>query len=193
MVERSTAMAETLSHHRFSVDDYHRMVEAGILTKDDRVELLHGEIVVMAPISRRHSACVHRLLDVFGGLGTRALKSVQSPVQFEDSEPEPDFALLERREDFYASAHPGPADVFLLVEVAVSSLAVDRGVKLPLYAASGIREFWLVDVEADAIEVHRHPDPESRRYTEVRRVVRGETLQAEAFPDFEVPASKILP
>ena len=191
MVERSATMAEAISRHRFSVEDYHRMVEAGILTENDPVELIRGELVVMAPIGSPHAASVTRLTDAFDGLRARVFRSTQNPVWLADSEPEPDFQLLVRKDDYYASGHPKPADVYLLVEVADSSLRFDREVKGPLYAENGIREYWLVDIEGDAIEVRRRP--EDGRYRELRTVRRGETIAPEAFPDFEVAADAILP
>jgi Uma2 family endonuclease len=184
-------MAETLPRHRFTVEDYHRMVEAGILTEDDPVELIHGEVVVMAPIGTRHTACVNRLVEVFDGLRPSVLRSVQNPVRLSDSEPEPDFALLARRDDFYASAHPVPADVRLVVEVAEASLPFDREVKGPLYAGNGIREYWIVDLEGDRIEIRRRPEGTS--WGEVGAAGRGERIAPEAFPDFEVAVDDILP
>ena len=191
MAERSVAMAETVPRHRFSVEDYERMVEAGILTENDKVELIRGEIVVMAPIGSRHTACINRMIEVFEGLRSRALRSVQNPVRLEDSEPEPDLVLLERRDDYYSSSHPTPEDVLLVVEVADSSQRFDREVKGPLYAENGIREYWLVDVEADRIEINR--EPEGSIYRDARSVGRGDRIAPASFPDFEVRADDILP
>jgi len=191
MPVRSVAMAEMIERRRFSVDDYHRMAEAGILTEDDRVELIHGEILVMAPIGTRHTACVKGLNRLFAGLQATALLSVQDPVAMEDSEPEPDFAILALRDDLFATAHPTPSDVHLIVEVADAGRTLDREVKGPLYAASGIREYWLVDLETDRIEIHRRP--EGRRWREIRTVGPGDRIAPEAFPDFEVAVDDVLP
>ena len=191
MPDRSATMETALPRHRFTVADYHRMVEAGILTENDRVELIRGEIVVMAPIGSPHSACVCRLNEAFEPLGATTLRSSQNPVVLMDSEPEPDFLLLARRDDYYAGAHPTPADVYLLVEVADSSQRFDRGVKGPLYASNGIREYWIVDLETDRVEVHR--SPEERRWREVSIPGRGDSVALEAFPEFVVPLDDVLP
>ncbi len=145
--------------HGFSRDDYYRMAAAGILGEDDRVELIEGEIIDMAPIGSHHAGTITdlnaRLQRALAGM---ALVSVQSPVILSDrSEPEPDLAVLKRRADCYRSGHPEPADVFLLIEVAETSLAYDREVKLPLYAAHGIPETWIVDLEGHQLGIHRQP------------------------------------
>jgi hypothetical protein len=151
-------MAVQLLKRLFTVVEYHRMAEAGILGEDDRVELLEGEIVQMGPIGSRHASCVKRLVDIFIPLqvGRKVILSVRDPIELgEHSEPQPDLTVLKPRPDFYAKAHPGPADVFLLVEVADlsacnaqagTSAAYDRDMKVPLYAQAGVPEVWVVDV-----------------------------------------------
>ncbi|PSQ96352.1 MAG: Uma2 family endonuclease [Bacteroidetes bacterium SW_9_63_38] len=145
---------------RFTVDEYYRMGEAGVFDEDDRVELLDGHIYVMSPIGSEHAACVRRLNRLFQSrLGGRGLVSVQNPVRLaDDSEPEPDVVLLRPHDDGYASEHPGPEEVTMVVEVADTSLSFDRDVKLPLYAEAGIPEVWLVDLEASVIHVYRDPN-----------------------------------
>lgn len=135
-------MSVQLLRRSFTVEEYHRMAEAGILREDDRVELLEGEIVEMTPIGSRHAACVDRLNQLgVRGVGPRAIVRVQSPVRLgERSEPQPDLTLLRARPDFYAHAHPGPADVLLIIEVAEASADADRTVKMPLYARAAIPE-----------------------------------------------------
>lgn len=191
MSERSTAMAETIPRHRFSVDDYERMVEAGILTENDKVELIRGEIVVMAPIGSRHSACVSRLNEVFEGLRELALRRVQDAIRLSDSEPEPDLVLVSRHDDYYAAAHPTPDDIHLVVEVADTSQRFDREVKGALYAENRIREYWLVDVEANRIEIRR--EPEGTAWRETRTAGPGETIRLAAFPDYEVRTDDVIP
>ena len=125
------------AQRRFSRVDYHAMGDAGILAPDERVELMEGEVVVMSPIGSRHAAGVLQLIRAFtsGSLAGRALVQVQNPLAASDrSEPQPDLMLLIPRDDSYASGHPGPEDVFLLVEVADSSLKYDRRAKIPFYA-----------------------------------------------------------
>ncbi|MEM7585605.1 MAG: Uma2 family endonuclease [Acidobacteriota bacterium] len=183
------ALAETL---RFTVDDYHRMVDAGILAEDDPVELVEGQILMMAPVGSRHAAHVKRLNRLLTfELGTRAIVAVQDPITVDDfSEPEPDLSLLRPRDDFYAAAHPRPEDVFWLVEVSHTSLEVDREVKLPLYARHRIPEVWVVDVAAAVLEVFR--SPENGRYRERSKVEKGQTISALAFPDLSFAVQAIL-
>ena len=173
-------MATGLTTRRFTVEDYYRMAEAGILTPDDRVELLDGEIAEMTPIGSRHAACVDRLTRLLTqAIGDRAIVRVQNPIRLDRySEPHPDLALLRPRDDFYAAAHPGPADVLLVIEVARTSEQIDRTVKLPLYARSGIPTAWLVVLEDDLIFLHEGPAPD--RYRVVRELHRGDRLRLEA-------------
>lgn len=145
--------------HRYTVDDYHRMGEAGILRADQRVELIEGEIIDMTPIGSRHAAVVDRLTQLLGTTaGNQAIVRVQNPIALDDlSEPQPDLSLLRPRDDFYAAAHPRPVDVLLVVDVADTSLAFDRDVKIPLYARHGIPEAWLIDLEARRLTVYSEP------------------------------------
>ena len=124
-------MALPLSRHRFTVDEYHKMAEHGVLTEDDRVELIDGEILDMPPIGSGHSGSVNWFTDAFRGLfGDRAQLSIQNPLRLGlRVEPQPDVMLLRRRPDYYRAGHPGPDDVLLLVEVADSSLSYDRKTK----------------------------------------------------------------
>lgn len=132
----------------FTVEEYHKMAEAGILAEDDRVELIEGEIFQMSPIGRRHAAHVKRLNKLFNQrMGDRVLVSVQDPVILSDlSKPEPDLSLLKPHPDFYEAGHPQPEDVFLLVEVSDSTVENDQYEKVPTYAKSDIVEVWLVNI-----------------------------------------------
>ena len=181
-----------LTRHRFTLDEYHRMAEAGILTEDDRVELIRGEIVQMTPIGSRHASCVARLSDVLlGSLRGRAVLWPQNPLTIPpDSEPQPDVILLRYRDDFYRHALPGPEDVALLIEVADRSLRYDRRLKAPLYAEAGVQEYWIVDLEADAVEVHRSLS--DGRFRSVERLGLAATLSPLAFPDVQITAASIL-
>ncbi len=185
-------MAVQVSRRLFTVAEYHRMAEARILGEDDRVELLDGEIVQMTPIGSRHAACVDRLVRWFGRqVGDEAIVRVQGPIRLsEHSEPQPDLALLKPRPDFYAQAHPGPADVLLLIEVAETSSDSDRDVKLPLYARAGIGEVWLVDLTAERVEVYRQPW--FRGYQDCHTVRRGQRLAPQALPDLNLSADAVL-
>ncbi|MEL7086314.1 MAG: Uma2 family endonuclease [Cyanobacteria bacterium J06597_1] len=170
-------------HRQFTVDEYYRMAEAGILTPDDRVELIEGEIVQMSPMGSRHAACIKRLTQLFvATLQMQAIVSVQTPVRLGDySEPEPDFAILKPRSDFYATQHPQPVEVFALVEVSDSSLPFNRNTKAVLYAREGIGEFWIVDLNAPSLEVYRSPSSEG--YRDVRMLRKGELVAFQAFAE----------
>jgi Uma2 family endonuclease len=186
------AMAVTLTKRRFTVEEYHRMAEAGILSEDDRVELIRGEVVEMAPIGRRHAGVVDRLNHLLTSrLGGRAIVRVQGPLPLPpDSEPEPDVQVLRPCPDFYVDTPLGPGDVLLLIEVADTTLATDRGVKMPLYAEAGIREVWLVDLESGHVVVHLEPGPAG--YREIRTAGRGQSLQPVALPDLALTVDEIL-
>jgi Uma2 family endonuclease len=148
------------TRHKLTVDDYHRMAEAGILGEDDRVELIDGEIIDMAPIGQDHAATVNKLnRALVMAFGDRAIVSVQNPVRLNRfNEPQPDFAVFRPRDDFYAAGErPTAAETLLVIEVADSSLRYDRTVKLPLYARSGIVEVWIVDLRHRRVDVHCSP------------------------------------
>ncbi len=156
------------------------------------MELLAGEIYEAAAVGSPHAGCVMRLTEWFATrVGERAIVNVQNPVELSAlSEPEPDLTLLVRRESYYADRHPGPGDVLLLIEVALTSYEYDRHLKLPLYAEAGIREVWLIDLERRAIEVYRDPSEGSYRSAESRRA--GDTLAPIALPDLELGVSELF-
>jgi Uma2 family endonuclease len=145
--------------HRLTVDDYYRMADVGILDPEARVELIDGEIIDMAAPGSPHAATVHYLNEVLvRAVEGRATVLVQNPVRLSDySEPQPDLALLRRRDDFYRERHPRPDDVLLIVEIAATSLRFDRETKLPLYARHGIPEMWLVDLGSRRFSRYRAP------------------------------------
>ena len=148
--------------HRLSVTDFQRMAEVGILGEGDRLELIEGEIIHMAPIGSRHAAVVDQLAQLLHkAVGDAAILRVQGPLQLgEHSQPQPDLALLRYRRDFYAQAHPGPEDTLLLIEVADYSLAYDRQIKIPLYARHLIPEAWLINLQQDRLEIYQSPSSE---------------------------------
>ena len=150
-------MAVEALKRRFTVDEYHRMGEAGIFSEDDRVELIDGEIVQMTPIGPRHASCVRRLIAILPPLvADYALVDVQNPVILgTHDEPQPDVVLLTRRPDFYRKAHPGPSDALLVIEVADTSLEHDRTRKLQRYAFAGVAEVWIVNLGESLVEVFR--------------------------------------
>jgi Uma2 family endonuclease len=184
-------MGVQVQRRLFTVEEYHRMAEAGILSEDDRVELIEGELVTMSPIGSRHAACVARLTALLFPVEGRGILWVQNPIRLgARSEPQPDVTLLRYRPDFYASAHPGPEDVLLVVEVAETSADADRSLKIPLYARYGIPEAWLVDLLEEHIEIYRHPTPQGYRSLHIAH--RGETVSPTALPDMELSVDEIL-
>jgi Uma2 family endonuclease len=186
-------MSDLLTRYRFTVEEYHRMGEAGILPEDGRIELIAGDIVVREPIGSRHAGAVNRLTRLWTSrLGERAVVQIQNPIELpnEDSEPQPDVTLLRPRADFYAAAHPLAADILLLIEVADSTLAVDRRVRMPLYGRAAIREAWLLDLTADRVEVYRAPVAD--RYQHVVRLERGQRVAPLAFADLIVTVEDLL-
>jgi Uma2 family endonuclease len=184
-------MAVDIQKRLFTCDEYETMLVAGILSEDDRTELIEGEILQMPPIGSPHAGGINRLNALFSHLAGRAILSVQNPLRLNDlSEPQPDFVLLRPREDFYRDSHPRPEDVLLVIEVADASLAFDRRVKAPLYAMNGIAELWILDLQDRTIEVYRHPS--ARGYLDVRRCDRESSLKMLAFPDLEILVEEIL-
>ncbi len=185
-------MALQLTKRRFTVFEYHQMAQAGILGEDDRVELIDGEVTEMVPIGRRHSGCVNRLNELFvKTFAGYAVVSVLNPIVLGDyTEPQPDLAILKPRSDFYAGGHPIPEYILLLVEVGEASADLDRRLKMPLYARSGIAEVWLVDLEQETVTIYRDPAPGGFRTAQVVR--RGEQLAPLAFPDHSFEVATIL-
>ncbi len=185
-------MSVQLLKRKFSVKEYNQMPQAGILKKEERVELIRGEIVKMSPIGRHHAACVNRLIRVFTReLGDRVIVTAQNPVELDDySEPEPDIALLEPKADFYESGHPKPAEIFLIVEVGDSTIKYDREVKIPLYAEDNIIEVWLVDLNGQCLEVYRQPSASG--YQQIQKLQRGQNLSVQHFPGINFKVDEIL-
>jgi Uma2 family endonuclease len=178
--------------HAFTVDEWHRMGEAGLFGEDARVELLDGEVIEMSPIGSAHGGCVIALNRLLVEAAARqALISVQGPVRLDDrSEPQPDIAVLAPREDGYRRSHATPGEILLLIEVADSSLAFDRDTKAPYYAACGVTETWIVDLEAEQVLVMRSPSPSG--YGQIRDRSRGDRLQIEAMPDISFSVDDVF-
>ncbi|PZS23451.1 MAG: Uma2 family endonuclease [Acidimicrobiales bacterium] len=180
-----------LERHRFSVEDYYQLARAGVLREDDRVELIRGELLVMSPIGSRHAESLRRLSRALTvGVGDRAMVAVQDPLRMPDSEPQPDLMLLSPRPGGDWETHPRPADVLMLVEVADTTVAYDREVKLPLYAEAGIPEAWLVDLVAARLEMHRGPGPDG--YRQITHTRAGDTVAPTAFQDVMVEVGSLL-
>jgi len=177
---------------RFTVDEYRRMADAGVFRPGERVELIDGEIVEMAPIGRRHANCVTNLTRLLiTRLGDRAIVSPQNSIRISmRSEPQPDLTVLRRPAISYKDEDATVSDVLLLIEVADTSLAYDRNVKLRLYAAAGIPEVWIVDAAGEEIEIYR--SPESGGFREVQRARPGGTVTPSAFPDLTLAVADVF-
>jgi len=180
-----------VQRHRFTVEEYHRMGETGLLGEDDRVELIDGEVVQMSPIGARHFACVVNLTHMLmAACGDRCFVSVQNPVVLsERSETQPDLSLLRKRPD-PAGRLPEPEDVALVVEVSDTTLAYDRDTKLPRYAVAGIPEVWVVDLEGRRIEVYSGPSADG--YSVSVKSGPGEQARSESVDELSVAVDEVL-
>lgn len=177
--------------HLFTVHEYELIGKAGIIHEDERVELIGGEIVEMAPIGDRHASVVARLDDLLRRIPQEGMLWVQNPVTVSGvSQPQPDICVLRRRDDYYSLGKPGPGDVLLTVEVADSSLSYDRRIKLPLYAQSGVPEVWIVNLEADELEVSL--EPREGGYSRQLTMKRGDRIAPSAFPEVSFMVDEIL-
>jgi Uma2 family endonuclease len=185
-------MSAEIIKKRFTVDEYYRMVEVGILQPKERVELIDGEIVEMSPISHRHGVRVIRLTTLFvKAFDERGIVSVQGSIRLKDwTEPQPDFVVFKPRPDFYAGKKTAPQDVLFLMEVSDASLRYDRNVKVPLYAAAGIPEVWVEDAKNDILYVYR--DPRDGSYSVMIEAKRGDFISPLAFPDIQFPIDHLL-
>lgn len=171
-------MTIAITRHQFTVHEYARMRETGILTEDDRVELLDGEIYVMSPIGPLHVGIVNKLNKLLTKqVGDSGIISIQNPIRLSDySEPQPDIAILSPRDDFYTHALATPDDLLLVIEIADSSIEYDREEKLPRYARSQVSEVWIVDVTKKVIE--QYTQPLQGEYTQLHKVLAGNTITA---------------
>jgi len=182
---------QTPTKHRFDVDAYYKLAEAGILPNPHRVELIDGEIIDLNAIGSPHAAITTRLTRQFiRAVGDLAIISVQNPLRLDSyNEPEPDLLVLRPRADDYQANHPGAADVLLLVEVSDSSLAYDRGRKLALYAKFGVAEVWIVDLAGAALEIYRQP--KEGAYALMERRTSG-SLTPDLVPSVAIDVAALL-
>lgn len=178
---------------KFTVEEYYRMAEVGILGPEDRVELIDGQILQMSPPGIRHVAASHRANTLFTeALGRRVIVSVQNPLRLDRfNEPQPDIIILKPVPDFYASRNSGPQDALLVIEISDTSLSFDRKVKVPHYAAKGVPEVWIEDLKHDVLLVYR--DPAGELYDTNLTLRRGENISPLAFPDTVFKVEDLLP
>ena len=196
-VASTAAIVETpepLTPHRYrlTVAEYHRLGENGIFDEDFRVELIEGDLIAMPPIGEQHASKTRQLNRLFSlQVGDTAIVDVQNPVALDvHSEPQPDMVLLKPRPDFYASAHPGPEDVLLLIEVSDSTLRYDRDIKVPLYAKAGIPEVWLLDVTGQRLEIYRRPSLEG--YREIHYPAPTESIAPVLLPELILSVASLF-
>jgi len=176
----------------FTVDDYYRMAEAGIIGPEERVELIDGEIIQMSPPGNRHIACVNRATTAFvEAFGKRAIVSVQNPLRLNIyNEPQPDIVVLKPRSDFYASTRLSPEHTFFVVEISDTSLAFDRKIKLVRYATFGVPEVWIEDLQHDLPLVFRQLEEQSYKSSLTLRP--GDAVSPFAFPDTTFKVEQLL-
>lgn len=184
-------MSVQLKRRRFTLDDVRRMIASGIVREDERIELINGEIVEMAAMGGEHFECVMLCTEVLTAVPDKTwYVSVQNALQLaEDHAPQPDIALIRRRD--YQGELPGPSDVLLAIEVSDTTLGYDRRVKVPLYAAAGIPETWIVDVKRRRIS--RYSDLQGDKYAVVQPFQRGDMMASLVLPAIEFPVDAILP
>lgn len=182
---------ETLQRRKLSVDEFHRIGTAGILREDDRIELIDGEMIEMAPIGSKHAAKVNRLSRMLAlAAGRNAIVSTQNPILLPPrSEPQPDIALLKPRPDDYETSLPRARDVLLIIEVSDVTLAYDREVKIPLYALHAISEVWLLDVQDRQMIVHRRPS--AKGYRRIVTFGRTESIAPQALPGVRIDLAEV--
>lgn len=184
--------ASKVSPKRFRVEEFRKMMEAGILPEESGWEILDGFLIDKIKIGSRSAGTIKKVARIFGQLvGNSTLLSIHNPIHLNQyNEPEPDIALLKPRADFYAESHPTPADVLLLVEVSDSTVEYDREIKKKLYAEAGIQEFWLVDLKNDTIEVYTQP--KNGNYYSARILEAEETIKSTTIENLTLPINEIL-
>ena len=187
-IRQSTALYR---HYHWTVDEFHKITAAGVLTEDDRIELIEGELLEMAPIGSGHASHVKRLNHRFTALlGNKAIVSIQDPIALgESSEPQPDIALLCWRDDFYEKNNPQPQDILLIIEVADTTASFDREVKVPLYARHDIAEVWIIDLQKQRVETYRQlVDAE---YSEIKHHRQGK-IAPELLPEAVIELTELF-
>lgn len=187
-----SVMQTEVARRLFTVDEYDRMVEVGILGKSDAVELIEGEIIEMSPIGPRHDACVDRANAMFTPrVQGKAIVRVQGSIRLGDfSRPEPDLILLKYQKDYYAPKGAVTKDALLVIEVSESSFRYDRGPKLAMYAKHGVYEVWIEDLNTDTLLVFRDRQPEG--YAVSLEFKHGDSISPLAFPDLVIKVDDLL-
>lgn len=194
-----TAIPKARELRRFTLDEYQQLIDLGLFHEDERIELLDGLLVEMSPINPRHAVCVDKLSRVVNHLlYNKAWIRVQAPITIEGraSQPQPDVAIAVLQPEVYEERHVKAEEVFLLVEVADSSLHSDQTDKLELYASAGVPEYWIVNLVDNRLEVYQEPyllETGEGGYKVKRIYLRNDTVSTQAFPECQVALNEILP
>jgi Uma2 family endonuclease len=176
-----------------TVDDYHRMIETGIISEGEHIELILGQVFNMVAKGTRHTLCTRQLFkQLLNLIGDQADVQSQDPITLpNNSEPEPDIVIARLRDDNYATSHPTPVDILLVIEVADSSIDFDRNTKLPIYAAAGINEYWIVNLIDSRLEIYSQP--EGAIYTNTQIVLPPRLVNIPQFPEITLDLTTIFP
>ena len=182
---------------RFTITEYHRLADLNFFTEDDRVELIKGEIIKMAAKGKAHSVCNTRLYrELFKLLEEKATIRGQEPIIINDSEPEPDLTIVKNTPDDYFLNHPIPSDIFLIIEVADSSLKYDQEVKLFLYSEAGISDYWIFNLMAYYLECYSDPYQDLQGkfgYRHKSIILPNESVKLPSFPELILDLTKVFP
>ncbi|QLE58822.1 Uma2 family endonuclease [Nostoc sp. TCL26-01] len=183
---------------RFSLEEYRKLTDLGFFHEDDHIELINGELIQMASKGTAHATCLRKLLKELPGIiRDRATLQSQAPITIPpNSEPEPDFAIIKNRSDDYLSAHPSPADVLLVMEIADSSLTYDQDIKIPLYAQAGISDYWIFNLFDNYLECYGEPYQDSQGkygYANKRIVLPNQLIALPCFPHLSVDLNQVFP
>lgn len=178
---------------RFTVEEYYKMVEAGVLHEGERVELIEGEIIVMSPQGSKHASSASRAAEwFFLNFASRCCVRIQAPIHLDDlSEPEPDIVLAVTSEDYYSDHHPIPSEILMVMEVSYSTLDFDRKRKSRIYAQAGIRQYCLLNLNARELEDYRQPSADG--YRSKQTYAEDQSFNLMAFPKISIKVADLLP
>ena len=186
------------THRKFTIDEYHQLVDLGFFTENDRIELIRGEIIEMAPKRTPHSVCNSTLFgELYRLLYDRANVRGQEPIVLPfNSEPEPDVVIAKKKDDNYLSAHPTVEDIILVIEISDSTLQYDKETKLPLYAEAGIDNYWIVNLVDNRLEVYSNSFSDSKErfgYRNQKIILPDENIEIPDFGDTSLHLKAIFP
>ncbi len=186
------------TRRKFTIDEYHQLVDLGFFTENDRIELIRGEIIEMAPKRTPHSVCNSTLFgELYRLLYDRANVRGQEPIILPlNSEPEPDVVIAKKKADNYLSAHPTVEDIILVIEISDSTLKYDKETKLPLYAEAEIKNYWIVNLVENLLEVYSNPFSDNQGkfgYRNTSITLPNETINIPDFTEVTLELNSIFP